>query len=146
MGDVPDIDQPEEVQEHVNHHQEDEVGGAAVPDQHEEGSDADQHQEVEVVGDADGQDGTDIDHHQQAEIVGAAVPVPVPDQQTVPPLRISLRNVHPQNPQRISPIRIDLRRVPPLRVSLNNDTEENDADVSIIRGDDTVEIIQGLRS
>ena len=62
---------------------------------------------------------------------------------TVPPLRINVRNL---TIQRVSPVRIDLRRVPPLRIrrlDLEPEVPVEDADVSIVHGDDTVELIPG---
>ena len=46
--------------------------------------------------------------------------------------------------ERVSPVRIDLRRVPPIRIrrqDLETDLQAEDADVSIIYRDDTVEFI-----
>jgi hypothetical protein len=65
---------------------------------------------------------------------------------TVPPLRINMRSL---TIQRVSPVRIDLRRVPPIRIrrqELEAELPTEDADVSIIHGDDTVELIPGNQS
>ena len=67
-------------------------------------------------------------------------------EQTVPPLRINMRSL---TIQRVSPVRIDLRRVPPIRIrrlELEAELPAEDADVSIIHGDDTVELIPGNQS
>jgi hypothetical protein len=78
--------------------------------------------------------------------VDAINPPAVEEDFHVPPLRINVRNMSIQT-QRVSQVRIDLRRVPPLRIR-RIDLEQpemstKDADVSIVHGDDTVELIPG---
>ena len=61
-------------------------------------------------------------------------------EETVPPLRIIMRSL---TIQRVSPVRIDLRRVPPIRIrrlELEAELPAEDADVSIIHGDDRYKV------
>ena len=93
------------------------------------------HEEVAEIEAADGNlaEGDVADEEDQLE-------------QTIPPIRVNMRNL---TIQRVSPVRIDLRRVPPIRIrrlELEAELPAEDADVSIIHGDDTVELIPGNQS